>query len=589
MLELNEEKNKYEGETQLSDCEKHFHVLWLSTSGQASLYIGDKDYLQEDCYNFVSGEKECFLNVESFKKYLQSIKEIVKKYSSMFYGPIDTIDEVYNYFSRLNCEDAKIIISYVKNDRYIRILNNKSNYKVNKEKYGEIPLLNGNMFRNSLVGSISKITLWKDNSEYRINIKLIDEWRDKIMQENGKKVDLESLTKIFNNEMVSNISKGLTEENSARVFGIKYAPLLNANSSKFSYEDIVESSVYNSNEIKNAVKTGMEISPIVIWESSPIQEEQNIEPRIHGPQTDVGLNTILYGAPGTGKTYSMPEYAIAIIEKENVDYIKCFYKDKRNNLLEKYNKHLDEGRVVFTTFHQSYGYEDFIQGLRPDVESNELKFKVTDGVFKTIADKALDDPNNNYVIIIDEINRGNISKIFGELITLIEDDKRWGEVEQTSVKLASGDVFTVPNNLYILGTMNSADKSISLVDAALRRRFNFIEIEPNSKLLNDEFSKFLDQINTHLKRELQSKDLLIGHSYFINKSVKDFDNIINKNIIPLLYEYFFDDETKVKKALDGINVVSYKDDEDGKTYVFELEDSNVGRVKCIKKEAADNN
>lgn len=303
----------------------------------------------------------------------------------------------------------------------------------------------------------------------------------------------------------------------------------------------------------------------------------------------ISFNTILYGAPGTGKTYSMPEYAIAILEKENVDHIKCLYKDKRDELLKKYNNYLDKERVIFTTFHQSYGYEDFIQGLRPDVESNELKFKVTDGVFKIIADKALDDPDNNYVIIIDEINRGNISKIFGELITLIEDDKRWGEAEQTSVKLASGDVFTVPNNLYILGTMNSADKSISLVDAALRRRFNFIEIEPNSKLLNDEFSKFLDQINTHLKRELQSKDLLIGHSYFINKSVKDFDNIINKNIIPLLYEYFFDDETKVKKALDGINVVSYKDDEDGKTYVFELKDSNVGRVKCIKKEAADNN
>jgi len=301
------------------------------------------------------------------------------------------------------------------------------------------------------------------------------------------------------------------------------------------------------------------------------------------------FNQILYGAPGTGKTYSMPEYAVAIIENENIDYVKCFYKDKRNELKGKYSNYLDEGRVVFTTFHQSYGYEDFIQGLRPDVNSDELKFNVADGVFKKIADKALYDPENNYVIIIDEINRGNISKIFGELITLIEDDKRWGEAEQTSVKLTSGDVFTVPNNLYILGTMNSADKSISLVDAALRRRFSFIEIEPNSKLLNNEFAQFLDQINSHLKKELQSKDLLIGHSYFINKSVKDFDKIINKNIIPLLYEYFFDDEAKVKKALDGITVVSYKDEEDGKTYIFELEDSNVGRIKCIKKEAADIN
>ena len=295
------------------------------------------------------------------------------------------------------------------------------------------------------------------------------------------------------------------------------------------------------------------------------------------------FNQILYGAPGTGKTYSMPAYAVAIIENEDIDFIERFYKDKRDKLLDKYNDYLNKGQIVFTTFHQSYGYEDFIQGLRPDINTDELKFKVTDGVFKSIADKALKDKDNNYIIIIDEINRGNISKIFGELITLIEDNKRWGESEQMKIKLASGDIFTVPNNLYIIGTMNTADKSISLVDAALRRRFDFVEIEPNSSLLNKEFKKFLDQINGYLKRELQSKDLLIGHSFFINKNVKDFDKIINNNIIPLLYEYFFGDEAKVKKALDGITSVSYKDD-DGKEYVFELEDREVGRIKCIKKE-----
>ena len=298
------------------------------------------------------------------------------------------------------------------------------------------------------------------------------------------------------------------------------------------------------------------------------------------------LSVILYGAPGTGKTYSMPEYAVAIIEKTSVDSIKAKYGGRRNELLDSYNRYLKDERIIFTTFHQNYGYEDFIQGLRPDFDCDDLKFKVFDGVFKQLADKALHDEESNYVIIIDEINRGNISKIFGELITLIEEDKRWGETEQTFVKLPSQDIFTVPNNLYILGTMNSADKSISLVDAALRRRFNFIEMEPNGSLISEEYRTFFEQINDHLRKELQTKDLLIGHSYFINKPVESFDKIINKNIIPLLYEYFFDDEKRVKKALEAVAAVHYIDKNDNTEYVFEIIDNDFGRIKCVKKKAA---
>lgn len=270
------------------------------------------------------------------------------------------------------------------------------------------------------------------------------------------------------------------------------------------------------------------------------------------------LNIIIYGAPGTGKTYSTVEYALAIIENRSVDES---YKnnDERKTVIDTYNEYVRKGQIVFTTFHQNYGYEEFIQGLRPDPVSDTFAFLTVDGVFKTIADIALHDHDNDYVIIIDEINRANISKVFGELITLLEEDKRWGEVNQASVTLQSGEIFTVPNNLYIIGTMNSADKSISLIDAALRRRFRFIEKYPQNNLVKDPpLRTVLNNLNKHLVGSLQSSDLLIGHSYFMNKTADDICTIMNDSVIPLLYEYYYDDKKKVKDCLDkatkGLNV-----------------------------------
>ena len=228
-------------------------------------------------------------------------------------------------------------------------------------------------------------------------------------------------------------------------------------------------------------------------------------------------------------------------------------EEQRKAEIERYNHLIDEGRIVFITFHQNYGYEDFIQGLRPDIKSNGLSFKNEDGVFKSIADNAISDSENNYVIIIDEINRANISKVFGELITLIEEDKRWGEVNQTCVTLPSGEIFAVPNNLYILGTMNSSDKSISLIDAALRRRFEFVELKPNADLIKDlVLQRIFVHLNEKLADELDSTDLLIGHSYFMGKTSGDLTRILNKNIIPLLYEYFYDNRKKVASVLNEI-------------------------------------
>lgn len=286
------------------------------------------------------------------------------------------------------------------------------------------------------------------------------------------------------------------------------------------------------------------------------------------------MNFIIYGAPGTGKTYSTVEYALAIIEDCEVDKSEKTI-ERRKAIMKSYNEYIRQGRIVFTTFHQSYGYEEFIQGLRPDDSQEKLTFKPVDGIFKRIADKALnDDTDKRYVIIIDEINRANISKVFGELITLIEEDKRWGEVNETCITLQSGQPFAVPNNLYIIGTMNSADKSISLIDAALRRRFEFIEQQPQAELIKDEVLKgVLTKLNNLLVDELESADLLIGHSYFMNRTEEELPNILNNSIIPLLYEYFYDNKKKVISILKE----AIKDTE------IHIVDDKLGRLKVVKR------
>lgn len=269
------------------------------------------------------------------------------------------------------------------------------------------------------------------------------------------------------------------------------------------------------------------------------------------------LNQIIYGAPGTGKTYSSAEYALAIIDNRKIDLSKKS-TEERAKIMNRYKEYVDKGQIVFTTFHQSYGYEEFVQGLRPVINDGVMNFVVADGIFKKMAERAKKDAENNYILIIDEINRGNISKIFGELITLIEEDKRYREINELKVTLPYGDVFVVPNNLYILGTMNSADKSISLLDTALRRRFDFIEMAPNPEMISDNVLRdVLIRLNAYLKKELRSTDLLIGHSFFIGKDENDLGMIMNHNIIPLLYEYFYEDETKVRRALECLQGTGY--------------------------------
>ncbi|MDX9743169.1 MAG: DUF4357 domain-containing protein [Arcobacteraceae bacterium] len=389
------------------------------------------------------------------------------------------------------------------------------------------------------------------------------------------------------------------------------------------------------------------------------------------------LNQILYGPPGTGKTYNTINKALEIIENR-----KVLDDENREELKAKFEEYKKMGLIEFVTFHQSYGYEEFVEGIKAipagkdGNDGEEMIYDVVDGIFKKLSKKALENiilennssfeyqtkyslhakalniqaemikdnedsyrvlkgskirkgeadsfhkynyaslkskvlqtakfieqdefyileedytfqsmsaassvilgrqsngftdwkeimdennlfttndekPSQNYILIIDEINRGNISKIFGELITLIEPSKRIGADEEIKVKLPySNDDFGVPQNLYIIGTMNTADRSIALMDTALRRRFEFVEMLPKAELLDFEveginIKSMLEKINKRVEY-LYDRDHTIGHAYFMslkdNPTLDELENIFKNKIIPLLSEYFYDDWEKI--------------------------------------------
>ena len=232
--------------------------------------------------------------------------------------------------------------------------------------------------------------------------------------------------------------------------------------------------------------------------------------------------------------------------------------DSVNNFKPNPNKEIKH--YVFTTFHQSFSYEDFIEGIKPVMEEAKetVSYQIENGIFKDLCLKAQNDTENRYAIFIDEINRGNVSAIFGELITLIEPDKRIGAVNELKVKLPySKREFGVPKNVDIIGTMNTADRSVEALDTALRRRFSFVEMQPNpSVLLNSEYQdvdlkQLLETINQRIE-VLVDKDHQIGHSYFIGvQNLEDLKKTFKDKIIPLLEEYFYGDFGKIGLVLGG--------------------------------------
>ena len=286
------------------------------------------------------------------------------------------------------------------------------------------------------------------------------------------------------------------------------------------------------------------------WGGLPAEEATQLDPVKRSP-----TNLILYGPPGTGKTYRTIGEAVRLCRGLATNDPLLSDPARRIELRQAYEELKGQGQIGFVTFHQNYAYEDFIEGLRPQPLADGVGFtlKAEPGVLRRMAEAA-EASEEEHVLIIDEINRANISKVFGELITLIEPDKRLGMPEGMRLTLPySGARFGVPANLHLVGTMNTADRSIALLDTALRRRFEFRELMPDPELLKTVGTVDLKSLLTTINERIEyfvGREHQIGHAYFIRCATQtDIDEVMRHKVIPLLAEYFYEDWAKVATVL----------------------------------------
>ena len=321
------------------------------------------------------------------------------------------------------------------------------------------------------------------------------------------------------------------------------------------------------------------------------------------PVTKAPLNQILYGPPGTGKTYLAVNHALSLVEGRTLEELAL---EERQELRRRFQEYMNRQRIAFVSFHQSFSYEDFVEGIKPRAQDGQVTYAVEYGVFKNLCIKAMDalkkvayqwpgseeETKENrlatlpflpdyimasvpkYVLIIDEINRGNVPSIFGELITLIETDKRAGASEALEVTLPySKEVMSVPPNLYIIATMNTTDRSAESMDIALRRRFAFNAVPGQPKLIVQHnapmtagirLDHLLDTINQRIGI-LLGPEYAIGHAYFFGVTdLASLKEVFSRHIIPLLEEYFFNDYGKIGLVLGEafVHIIKWRHDND---------------------------
>ena len=266
---------------------------------------------------------------------------------------------------------------------------------------------------------------------------------------------------------------------------------------------------------------------------------------------------ILYGPPGTGKTYWAENAARELAARSNFHRTFEQLTDEQRALVLGVGDQ-PGGIVRMCSFHPAYGYEDFLEGFRPEPVNGQMPFILRDGIFKKLCNDAETQPDHKFNLMIDEINRGDIPRIFGELLTVLEKDKRG----KTILLPLTGRPFRVPGNVYIIGTMNTADRSIALLDTALRRRFGFIELMPDISILGDTMvaeiplGPWLKALNERICEYVgrDARNLQIGHSYLLEKGrpagdFATFAKILQEDILPLLEEYCYEDYATLEKIL----------------------------------------